>query len=64
MKVKIFAMMEDYEQLEKDMEAFVSEIEGEGYHVSDVKYSTEFETNRGELYSAMIIYDAVDFFTS
>lgn len=62
MKVKIFKMVADYEQLEKDLEAFVQAVESDGYRVKEIKYSTEFTTV--ELYSAMVIYEVVDFFTS
>lgn len=64
MKVKIFPMNADYEQLAQAMEAFVQIVEDDGYRVQDVKYSTEFTETTGELYSAMIIYEVIDFFTS
>ncbi|MGL5295591.1 MAG: hypothetical protein ACRDAO_01400 [Culicoidibacterales bacterium] len=64
MKVKIFPMTSDFMQLSKEMETFVQVVEDDGYRVKDVKYSTEFETEKGELYSAMIIYEMLDFFTS
>lgn len=64
MKVKIFKMVADYKQLEKDLEAFVQAVESDGYRVKEIKYSTEFTAATGELYSAMVIYEIVDFFTS
>ncbi|MGL4624664.1 MAG: hypothetical protein ACRCWD_07250 [Culicoidibacterales bacterium] len=64
MKVKIFKMTADFEKLEKDIEVFADTVESDGYRVKEVKYSTEFTPSAGELYSAMVIYEVVDFFTS
>ncbi|MGL4971580.1 MAG: hypothetical protein ACRC6H_00405 [Culicoidibacterales bacterium] len=64
MKVKIFKMVSDYEKLASEIEAFVEMVETDGYRVREIKYSTEFTTGTGELYSAMVIYEVIDFFTS
>ncbi|MGL4953554.1 MAG: hypothetical protein ACRC5Q_07145 [Culicoidibacterales bacterium] len=64
MKVKIFKMVTDHEQLASEIEKFIEAVETDGYRVREIKYSTEFTAATGELYSAMVIYEVIDFFTS